>query len=112
MSELLIEKLIEIGDNCQDDDWEWAKGYDDGIKAAINIVEEFFKESKLNPNQEIVVSDVKQDHENYGHSKFNAIHLAFTSYATGYYRALLKNDKEFYQVLSTLIAWALEQEEE
>lgn len=67
---------------------------------------------QLNENQQIVVNDVKQDHENYGIPKFNAIHLAFTTYATGYYKDHLKNDEEFYQVLSTLIAWALEQEEE
>ncbi|WP_143351640.1 hypothetical protein [Enterococcus gallinarum] len=67
---------------------------------------------QLNENQQIVVNDVKQDHENYGIPKFNAIHLAFTTYATGYYKDHLKNDEEFYQVLSTLIAWAQEQEEE
>lgn len=67
---------------------------------------------QLNENQQIVVNDVKQDHENYGIPKFNAIHLAFTAYATGYYKDHLKNDEEFYQVLSTLIAWAQEQEEE
>ena len=67
---------------------------------------------QLNENQQIVDNDVKQDHENYGIPKFNAIHLAFTTYATGYYKDHLKNDEEFYQVLSTLIAWALEQEEE
>lgn len=67
---------------------------------------------QLNENQQIVVNDVKQDHENYGIPKFNAIHLAFTTYATGYYKDHLKNDEEFYQVLSILIAWALEQEEE
>ena len=65
-------------------------------------------ETKLNENQRIVVNDVKQDHENYGIQKFNAIHLAFTTYATGYYKDNLKNDEEFYQVLSTLIAWAQE----
>lgn len=70
------------------------------------------KQPQLNENQQIVVNDVKQDHENYGIPKFNAIHLAFTTYATGYYRDHLKNDEEFYQVLSTLIVWALEQEEE
>lgn len=70
------------------------------------------KQPQLNENQQIVVNDVKQDHENYGIPKFSAIHLAFTTYATGYYRDHLKNDEEFYQVLSTLIAWAQEQEEE
>lgn len=70
------------------------------------------KQPQLNENQQIVVNDVKQDHENYGISKFNAIHLAFTTYATGYYRDHLKNDAEFYQVLSTLLAWAQEQGEE
>lgn len=67
---------------------------------------------QLNENQQIVVNDVKQDHENYGIPKLSAIHLAFTTYATGYYRDHLKNDEEFYQVLSTLIVWALEQEED
>ena len=70
------------------------------------------EQPQLNENQQIVVNDVKQDHENYGIPKFNAIHLAFTTYATGYYKDHLKNDEEFYQVLSILIAWALEQEEE
>ena len=71
-----------------------------------------YHQPQLNKNQQIVVNDVKQDHENYGIPKFNAIHLAFTTYATGYYKDHLKNDEEFYQVLSTLIAWASEQEEE
>lgn len=70
------------------------------------------EQPQLSENQQIVVNDVKQDHENYGIPKFNAIHLAFTTYATGYYKDHLKNDEEFYQVLSTLIAWAQEQEEE
>lgn len=70
------------------------------------------EQPQLNENQLIVVNDVRQDHENYGIPKFNAIRLAFISYATGYYRNQLKNDEEFYQVLSILIAWALEQEEE
>lgn len=70
------------------------------------------KQPQLNENQQIVVNDVKQDHENYGIPKFSAIHLAFTTYATGYYKDHLKNDEEFYQVLRTLIAWAHEQEEE
>ncbi|MFZ4854043.1 hypothetical protein ACOYX4_13595 [Enterococcus entomosocium] len=70
------------------------------------------KQPQLNENQQIVVNDVKQDHENYGIPKFSAIHLAFTTYATGYYKDHLKNDEEFYQVLRTLIAWAQEQEEE
>lgn len=78
----------------------------------FNKAIEMLKQPQLTPNQQIVVNDVKQDHENYGISKFNAIHLAFTSYATEYYRNQLKNDEEFYQVLSILIAWALEQEEE
>lgn len=70
------------------------------------------KQPQLNENQQIVVNDVKQDHENYGIPKFSAIHLAFTTYATGYYKDHLKNDEEFYQGLRTLIAWAQEQEEE
>lgn len=70
------------------------------------------KQPQLTPDQQIVVNDVKQDHENYGIPKFNAIHLAFTTYATGYYKDHLKNDEEFYQVLSTLIAWAQEQEDQ
>lgn len=77
----------------------------------VDIVEDY-DQPTLNENQQIVVNDVKQDHENYGIPKFNAIHLAFTTYATGYYKDHLKNDEEFYQVLSTLIAWASEQEEE
>lgn len=77
----------------------------------VEIVEDH-DQPQLNENQQIVVNDVKQDHENYGIPKFNAIHLAFTTYATGYYKDHLKNDEEFYQVLSILIAWALEQEEE
>lgn len=77
----------------------------------VEIVEDH-DQPQLNDNQQIVVNDVKQDHENYGIPKFSAIHLAFTTYATGYYRDHLKNDEEFYQVLSTLIVWALEQEEE
>ncbi|MFB8557824.1 hypothetical protein ACFC6J_06680 [Enterococcus casseliflavus] len=82
---------------------------------ALNIVNKEFskiEQPQLNENQQIVVNDVKQDHENYGIPKFSAIHLAFTTYATGYYRDHLKNDEEFYQVLSTLIVWALEQEAE
>ena len=77
----------------------------------FNKAVERLKQPQLNENQRIVVNDVKQDHENYGIPKFNAIHLAFTTYATGYYKDNLKNDEEFYQVLSKLIAWALEQEE-
>lgn len=88
-----------------------AQSYNEGLKAAIHILESC-EQPQLNENQQIVVNDVKQDHENYGIPKFNAIHLAFTTYATGYYKDHLKNDEEFYQVLSILIAWALEQEEE
>lgn len=77
----------------------------------FNKAVEMLKQPQLNENQQIVVNDVKQDHENYGIPKFSAIHLAFTTYATGYYKDHLKNDEEFYQVLSTLIAWAQEQEE-
>ncbi|MEB5950517.1 hypothetical protein [Enterococcus innesii] len=77
----------------------------------VEIVEDH-DQPQLNQNQQVVVNDVKQDHENYGISKFNAIRLAVTSYATGYYKDHLKNDEEFYQVLRTLIAWAQEQEEE
>lgn len=78
----------------------------------FNKAVERLKQPTLNENQRLVVNDVKQDHENYGLPKFNAIQLAFTTYETGYYKVYLKNDEEFYQVISTLIAWSQEQEEE
>lgn len=86
---------------------DWSTVHDIGEKLV-----KMSDQPQLNENQQIVVNDVKQDHENYGIPKFNAIHLAFTTYATGYYKDHLKNDEEFYQVLSILIAWALEQEAE
>lgn len=113
MSEVLIEQLIEIGDNFQDDDWEWAKGYDDGIKAAINIVEEFFKESKLNPNQEQVLGWLKTGHCD-GDSVFEALERITYVYEDPKTEEALESlspDQEV-QVIATFMQWALEQEEE
>lgn len=102
-----VKSAFEFGTMSLDDFEEWSEeNVDDLAKAVVDALQ-----PQLNDNQQIVVNDVKQDHENYGIPKFNAIHLAFTTYATGYYRDHLKNDEEFYQVLSTLIDWALEQEE-
>lgn len=50
MSEQLIQKLLDIG-GC-DADTEWAKGYDDGVNAAIDEVERYFEQPTLNENQQ------------------------------------------------------------
>ena len=60
MSEL-IQKLLDIG-GC-DAETEWAKGYDDGVNAAINVVEEYSKQPTLNENQQIVLEWLKKMHQ-------------------------------------------------
>lgn len=103
-----VKAAFEVGTMSLEDFEEWTeKNVDDLAKSIVEALQ-----PQLNENQQIVVNDVKQDHKNYGIPKFNAIHLAFTTYATGYYKDHLKNDEEFYQVLSTLITWVQEQEEE
>lgn len=105
------DRLLDECDSNHDPYKSINNSFLEGFNYAVANVEAL-EQPQLTPDQQIVVNDVKQDHENYGIPKFNAIHLAFTTYATGYYKDHLKNDEEFYQVLSTLIAWAQEQEEE
>lgn len=46
----LIQKLLDIG-GC-DAETDWARGYDDGVNAAVDVVEEYFERLTLNQNQE------------------------------------------------------------
>lgn len=62
MSEQLIQKLLDIG-GC-DAETEWAKGYDDGVNAAIDIVEKYFDQPQLNENQQALVMWM-QENERY-----------------------------------------------
>lgn len=57
VSEQLIQKLLDIG-GCGAET-EWAQGYDDGVNAAIDEVERYFKQPTLNDNQQIVLEYLK-----------------------------------------------------
>lgn len=106
------EAIQAIGDQC-----EYPGNFPCAIvrtPAVLDIVNKIDgpKEVKLNENQQIIVRDVKEDHYAYGHSKLIAIHSAFTSYITGYYRNHINSDEEFIQVLDTLNDWLKELEDE
>lgn len=57
MKEELVQRLMDIG-GCGAET-EWAQGYDDGVNAAIDEVERYFKQPHLNENQQIVLEWLK-----------------------------------------------------
>ena len=57
MKEEIVQRLLDIG-GCEAET-EWAKGYDEGVNNAINVVEEYFKQPQLNENQQIVLEWLK-----------------------------------------------------
>lgn len=104
MSEKLIQKLLDIG-GCGAET-EWAQGYDDGVNAAIDEVERYFKQPTLNENQQLALKVLKEEYEDRGNCAA-AIYWALED------DSLPKLEKkEFAKVLQVFSQWAREQEEE
>ena len=116
MSEQLIQKLLDIG-GC-DAETEWAKGYDDGLNVAIDIVEKYFEQPTLNENQQIVLEWLKGKYNS--PIMINPIAVVFSLHdelvkdseidAVEAYEEL--GLEEEIQVLKVFSQWVLEQEAE
>ena len=46
MKEELVQRLLDIG-GCEAEEETWEKGYDDGVDASIDVVEDYFKHCNL-----------------------------------------------------------------
>lgn len=116
MSEQLIQKLLDIG-GCGAET-EWAQGYDDGVNAAIDEVERYFKQPSLNENQQIVLEYLKYRFGKYDdvfvRSIFSPIDdLISECWDDELNTAFEQLDlKQEIQVLQAFSKWALEQEED
>ena len=116
MSEQLIQKLLDIG-GCGAET-EWAQGYDDGVNAAIDEVERYFKQPSLNENQLEVLEWLKRLFGKYDYLFDKSIFYSiydFTSDAGNGINITFEQPlslKEEVQVLQAFSQWALEQEEE
>lgn len=114
MSEL-IQKLLDIG-GC-DGETEWARGYDDGVNAAINVVEEYLDQSTLNENQQIVLEWLKKEYAERNLFPTEVAWLLFENVGNGYFepeeeRAFENLNKlQEAQVLQEFASW-VEQEED
>lgn len=111
----LIQKLLDIG-GC-DAETEWAKGYDDGVNAAINVVEEYSKQPQFDKNQQIVLDLLKKEYAERNLFPTEVAWLLFESVDNGYFepeeeRAFENLNKlQEAQVLQAFASW-VEQEED
>ena len=101
MSEGLIQKLLDIG-GCGAET-EWARGYDDGVNAAIDVVERYFDQPTLNENQQIAINNSKKTFEKGADLYDCVIDMVIYDGLT---------DKEWAEATLAFLPWALEQEEE
>lgn len=46
MNEELVQRLLDIG-GCEAEEETWEKGFDDGVDACIDIVEDYFNHCKI-----------------------------------------------------------------
>lgn len=112
----LIQKILDIG-GC-DAETEWGQGYDDGVNAAVNVVEEYFEQSTLNQNQEVVFDWLKERYKKYNERPstiiyFLSIHYSFAFEDHGKAKRAFGalNSAQELQVLQVFSDWALEQED-
>lgn len=110
MNKQLIQKLLDIG-GCNAET-EWAKGYDDGVNAAINVVEEYSKQPTLNENQQQVLGWLKIGYC-CGDSVFEALERITYVYEDQKTEEALESLTlgQEAQVIQSFVSWALEQEE-
>lgn len=115
MKEELIQKLLDIG-GCGAET-EWAQGYDDGVNAAIDEVERYFKQPTLNENQQIMLEYLKKQfgkHEMFMKIIFNPIQRLLFDYLNDEVNTAFEqlDLKQEIQILEVFGQWVLEQEEE
>ena len=118
MSEQLIQKLLDIG-GCSAET-EWARGYDDGVNAAIDVVERYFDQPTLNDNQQVLLKWLKKKCDDCAFIPFSPFPAIRSLYYLGLdldeieVRNIIDelNRKQQAQVLRVFSDWVLEQEAE
>lgn len=111
MSEQLIQKLLDIG-GCGAET-EWAQGYDDGVNAAIDEVERYFKQPSLNENQLEVLEWLKDYVSRESVTPVDTVGVFWKERNfRGQPSNWRMNSREQAQVLQAFSQWVMEQEEE